>query len=215
MNKNKFLIFVAAFAATVSASAQQATTSAASGSSNGLLGQRYVDVGLAVTDFRNSTLDNGYSGSVAVNLPLTVNLDAAFGYGYERITDKSLGFEIKGTGHTIAARLAAYTQFAGVKPFADAVLGYSWVEASALGIKVDEDDGIYALGAGVEIPFEPSMTLTARVGFSDSFDGDTSGAWTLSLGLDRWFTNKFGAGIGVAFQEDEAVTFGLSARFRF
>jgi hypothetical protein len=210
MNYTKSL--VGALAALAAGAFLHGQSTAASSTTAGVLGQRYVGAGVFVDDFRDTSIDSGIGGGLLVNLPVASALDVAFEYSYERVDDSLLD----GREHAIAATLRAYNAYEGVKLFSDVTLGYAWdkIKAPSVG-RITDNDGFWAVGVGVEAPIASSTALVGRVAYGDRFDGDDSDAWTFTVGANHWFTPKLVGAASVSFQEDDAVlyTIGLGLRF--
>ena len=217
MNYTKSLVgTLAALAVGSSLFAQTAETSA----SAGLLGQRYVGASLSIEDFRTFDdlvgfeVDSAIGGSLSVNVPVRANLDAGFGYSYDKIDDSVF----EATQHAIGAGATVYGSWSGVKPFATATIGYSWtdIEVPSTGASANEDDAFWAAGVGVEVPVGPATALRGRVSYNDSFDSDDGdGSWAFSAGVNHWFTRKVAGVASVTFVEDDSVVYVVGARLRF
>ncbi len=210
MNYSKSL--VGALAAIAAGACLFGQTASVNNDSAGLLGQRYVGVGFFVDDLREVPVDSGLGGSVGVNLPITSNLDLAFQYAYERISDSLL----KARNHTVGATLRAYNPYEGVKLFSDATLSHSWSRVRAPGVgRVTENDPYWELGVGVEAPLTSSTALLGRVSYSDAFDGDVDGTWNFTAGVSHRFTAKVDGLASVTFHEDDAVVYAIGVAYRF
>jgi hypothetical protein len=77
------------------------------------------------------------------------------------------------------ANLTAYTNYQGVKPFAEVAVGYSWAKDKlsfgGTPVSDDRDDtGLWGLGVGVEIPLG-AVTVTPRITYQDDFEGGAPG----------------------------------------
>lgn len=152
----------------------------AAGRGTGLLGQRFVDVGVGLQDIDNFS-DHIYSAGASVNTPFLPSLaDASFGYTYSRIKGV-----IRGNANTFSTGLKFYAPLQGVKPFVGANVGWQWVSIRGFDT---EDDGIWGATAGVEIPVG-AFTLTPRIVYSDDFEStrNSSQEWSYELEANYWF----------------------------
>jgi len=209
MNYTKSL--VGALAAIAAGACMFGQTTDATVASAGLLGQRYASLGLFAEDFRNSSIDTGLGAQLGVNLPVTGNVDLGFSYEYLNVDDRLADID----GNSLGATARVHTRWSGVRPFADATLGYTWFEAdSAIG-GFDYDEYFWDLGVGVEIPVASSTALVARVGYGELFEDGFDGSWSFTVGANHWFTPKLAGAVQVSFAEDDAVTYGVGLALRF
>lgn len=187
--------------------AQNATTS------NGLLGQRFAEIGYVASDL-DSTADYGHDASVSVNLPLTTALDVGAGYTYSWLTG---GPSLHGS--TLFGYANAYTALDGAKPFVGAALGYTW---ASLPFGLSDDDWIWNVSAGIEIPVG-AFTIIPKITYADDFNGkigNSDDVWTYSVQANYWLnakTSVFGevARVDVHRSSSDAWTFGAGVRFKF
>lgn len=171
MKKHLSFAFATILLATSVAAQPQSTTVPPS---SGVLGQRYAEISGSASDPHGSS-DFGFGGTLAANVPLGAGLDLGFGYGYSRTRTEFFSglLEQRGREHVLGTSVTAYTTYQGVKPFAEAALGYSWAKdkLSFAGTTVldDRDDaGLWGLAVGVEIPFG-AVTFTPRISYQDDF----------------------------------------------
>lgn len=187
-------LFVAALAAT--ASAQTVTTS-----STGLLGQRYIEIGAGAIDPHNSSKE-GFTGDIAVNLPVQPGFDVGLGYSYSRLNYpySAVPFEARSRDHTVYATATSYMEAQGMKPFAGVALGYQWAKQNLLynltpgGVTVvndRNDEALWGLGVGVEIPVG-RVTVTPAVTYQDGFKRGSTGGFTYGVDTNYWVTQKVG-----------------------
>ena len=147
----------------------------------GLLGHRYTELNVGLQDIKHLS-DHGYSVGAAANNPLIPGvLDAGGTYSYSWIRGP-----FKGHANTIGGYATAYAPLNGVKPFAGAGVGYQWTSFS---FGEDDDDAIWGLTAGVEIP-AGAVTITPRINYADDFKGtrESSQAWTFQVEANYWFS---------------------------
>src|SRR5688500_1934456 len=147
----------------------------------GLLGTRYTELSVGLQDIKHVS-DHGYSVGASANSPLIPGvLDGGASYSYSWIRGP-----FKGHANTVGGYTTAYIPFNGVKPFAGAGLGYQW---SSFSFGANDDEAIWGLTAGVEIPAGPGLTFTPRVNYSDDFEGrrNSTEVWTFQVEGNYWF----------------------------
>lgn len=198
----------------LAASVSYAQTPADNHANYGLLGHRYTELNLGLQDIKHSQ-DHGYSVGAAANNPLIPGvLDAGASYSYSWIRGP-----FKGHANTIGAYATAYAPFNGVKPFAGAGLGYQW---SSFGFSANDDEAIWGMTAGVEIPVARGTTLTPRINYADDFEGsrNSSEAWTFQVEANYWYNARsavFGSIGKTDVRHSSGVSWnyevGLRARF--
>ena len=212
MTKKKLLSVLAALAAGVSAMAQSIPAPTTS-SSTGLLGQRYVDASFSAQD-AHSFSDHAYGLGVAVNLPFNESLDFGLGYDYGWLNSS-----VDTRSHTLSASATTYTTYNGMKPFFGAALGYGWTRAEVGSFSHKDNNGIWGLGAGVEIPVK-AVTLTPSLSYADSFKGGSTGVYAAGLEANHWFTKAVAGFADVSFSDarghgGEAWNYGVGVRVKF
>ena len=187
------------------------TTATRSG--NGLLGQRYAEFGVGLQDLKFIS-DHAYSFGATANTPLAPSgLDAGIGYSHAWVDG-----QIDGHANTFGGYLTAYVPLHDVKPFLSAGVGWEWTRFRRFG---DDDQGLWNLAAGVEIPLG-AITLTPRVSYADDFEGRFSSdqQWTYEVEGNCWINAKtavFGS-VGktdVVRSPAEAWNYRLGVRVRF
>jgi opacity protein-like surface antigen len=200
----------------------QATPNAGS---SGLLGQRFAQAGVGLVD-PHGTSDNGFAGDLGVNLPLQTGLDLGLAYNYNRInTDLgSAPLNIRSRDHSLFAGLTAYNTYEGWKPFFGAGLGYEWTRTkfrfAGTPVFTDRDDeAIWALGVGVEIPVG-AITFTPSIGYQDGFKSRSTGVFGYGVEAHTWFTRKIGGFADVTYSDPtgggtQSLTYRIGARLRF
>jgi hypothetical protein len=189
-----------ALGALAAAGAIHAQTAAASGTANGLLGQRYVEAGFGVQDIKHVS-SNVYSLGAAVNVPFIPSLvDVGANYSYDWI--KSAAF--RGHANTFGGDVKVYTTLSGVKPFVSAGLGWQWSHAFGS----SDDNGLWNAAVGVEIPVA-GFTVTPRIVYHDDFQGsrDSSQDWTYEVAGNYWITRTAAAFASVGYADDRGTNF--------
>ncbi len=209
MNLTKKTILTLGLVVAGASYAQTAQTATTTSAPVGLLGQSYSEVHFGVSDIKH-TSDNQYGVGVAANVPVSPFLDLTGGYDY--------GW-VRGTGHFngISGGATAYTLFHGVKPFAGAAVGYQWTRATGY----REDEGVWGLTAGVEIPVSV-VTITPRIVYSDDFHGTTRSSQQTSYEVEGnyWVNRSTAVFASVGYSDVHRTTndswdYTVGARFKF
>jgi hypothetical protein len=147
----------------------------------GLLGQRYVDVGFGVQD-ADGIKDNLYTAGATVNLPFVPNAaDFGFSYTYSRFKGP-----VRANGNAIGGNLNLYAPLQGVKPFVGVNVGWQWTSIRGFD---DDDYGVWGAAAGVEIPVG-AFTITPRIVYADDFENSANSSqdWTYEVEGNYWFS---------------------------
>jgi hypothetical protein len=209
MKLTKKITLTLGLLAAASASIAQTTASRA----QGLLGQRYVDVGVGVQD-ADQLSDHLYSAAAAVNLPLVPNVsDVGFNYTYSRFKGP-----IRANGNAIGGNLRVYAPLQGVKPFAGVNVGWQWTAIDGFD---DDDYGVWGATAGVEIPLG-AFVITPRIVYSDDFESslNSSQDWTYEVEANYWFSTTSAAYVSVGKTDGrrgsiDTWNYRAGVRFRF
>jgi opacity protein-like surface antigen len=209
---NTLAIALVGLAAALTTHAQSVTNN------GGLLGQRYAEASVGLID-PHGISSNGFSGDLAVNLPVQTGLDANFSYSYDRFNTSFAGTSLRSRDHTLGASLVGYNSFGNLKPFFGAGLGYQWNRTKIGAFKTRDDDSLWALGTGVEIPCG-TFTLTPKVTYQDGFKSDSAAGFTYGAEAHTWFTKSVGGFADVTFSDPtgggtQAWVYRIGARMRF
>lgn len=183
------------------------TTSAASGSAYGLLGQDYMGVHFGYTDVDSGPVSVAHSYGFIANRPSEVpNLDALFKYDFSR----ARAFGQKNEEHDFAIGAVGYVPLQGVKPFAEANVG--WAFGKFAGAK--SDSFTYLLGAGVEIQVIPRLVLSPYVNFQEATHYNRN-QWTYGVKATYRVAQEWSTSLAVELNKDDDVTvrFGLNRHF--
>ena len=199
MNPYKlFSSFIAAAVVTTAAVAQSSTAS----SNASLLGSRVAELGFGFVSVKGSSLDL-YATGATVNIRVSTGLDIAAGVSHAWV-------EANSSIDTTTANLSAiaYRDFASVRGFAVASLGYAWFPGGW------GDDWSWALRLGTEFDLSPRFTAIASAGYDDLFDNNSEGTFDGSLRLNYRASDRvlpyvettlieggnWGAVVGLAFK---------------
>ncbi len=179
----------------------------------GLLGKRYYGLDFTLADYRDN-LDNGYGGSMTANLPISSVVDFRSSYHYNIVNGEKTDLE----QHALQFDAVYYSRnFEYYTPFITGGLGYGWDSWEFSGpVKNDNDEGFFfAIGAGVEVPFNEKTAGFGSISFRDGVNSDTEDSWGLELGVNHWATSNTSIKASVYIVEDDSVTFRIGFRTLF
>lgn len=200
-------VALAASAQGAGASSSGMTTSAASGSAYGLLGQDYMGVHFGYTDVDSGPPNVAHSYGFIANRPSEVpNLDALFKYDFSR----ARAFGLKNEEHDFAIGAVGYVPLAGVKPFAEANVG--WAFGKFAGNR--SDSFTYLLGVGAEIQVMPRLALSPYVNFQEATHYNQN-QWTYGVKATYRVAQEWSTSLAVELNKDDDVTVrvGLNRHF--
>jgi hypothetical protein len=168
------------------AAAALVTGSVSVASASGLLGQRYAG---ATFDWvlwdedevpAGSSIDDGKGISLTLNQPLSSNVDLSVDYSYlDTGASIDLGeggaYDFDASSQALTFNATFYMPAGNMKPFVKVGAGWGWS-------KIDGDtdnDAIYQIVPGVEIPAGDKASLTLFAAWQDYFDneGEDDGSW--------------------------------------
>ncbi len=181
-----------AFGLLAAASTSFAQNTSATTTSNGLLGQSFLEFNYSLADI-DSRSDHGHGVSAVANVPVLpglLDVGGSYTYDWDGGTPTS-------HANTFLGYANAYVALEGAKPFVGVALGYSWV---SLPFGLGDHDPFWAVAAGVEIPFG-AFVFTPRISYSDDFNGrigNSDDRWVYELEGHYWFSPKAGAFVSVA-----------------
>lgn len=175
----------------------------------GLIGKQYAGLTVFTEDVQHADVGQGYGTGLIANFPLAPSLDLSLSASYEKFNDVHL------TDKRLGATLVAYKELSGVKVFADGSLSNTWQSIKFADQRLTNNDGIYALGVGVEVPIASATALFGRVAYNRYFDQANGDYWTFSFGLNHWISEKLGLVIAVTAYEDDSIVYGAGVNLRF
>lgn len=207
----------------------QAIPVAPSGS-DGLLGQRFAELGYSYLDFRgdlppaiaDSHVDLGH---LSGNVPLAPGFDAGLNYGYAREETSGGSFRSDIYTHSLAASATLYTVTGTTKPFLNVAVGHAWSRISTRvagfpGSTQHESSWYWSAGIGAEIALG-QFAVTPRISYTDGFESQSSGSWRYGVELHHWFSRTIGGYADVTYSPGEsdfapeAWTYSVGLRYRF
>ncbi len=176
--------------------------------SRGLLGQNYAHLGYNYVDIHHSGVDaNSYDFDL--NQGIREGVDTLLEYNYTR-SEPFLG------GHaswqSILAGARAYSRFNGVKPYAEAGLGWAWASAPVFG---NDNSFAWFAGVGVECTVAPDVTVTPFIRYSDATGIDDSDSWDYGVKGNYWINPTVAISGTVSINNDSDWTFGAGVNFHF
>jgi opacity protein-like surface antigen len=184
----------------------------------GQLGERFIGIGYTQVDFDGDFLEDGKGGTLHINMPLTKTVDLSASYSFMS-SETPTGLSA-GSTYDVDAKEAFFSAsfyFVGskAKPYLRPGIGWAKAEAQGSGIRVDEDEAVYDVEAGVEVPVGDRVAITPFVGWSDAFDSDYEGTFRYGVMADIDVTKSLGVVLGVTGDDDDDITYGIGALIRF
>jgi hypothetical protein len=178
--KNIRMLQTIALAAGLAASASIASAA-------GQVGQRYLEATLdGVFWDDDSGLDDGIGGSLTYNQPLAKNFDLGLGYSHLNSDlpdiDDGEGGEIDGGSLDSDLLFFSGTWFtpaANGKLFVRGAVAWSNLDADI--VIGDDDEWLWALETGLEIPVGQRAAVTPYIAYTDGFDGDIDGIFDFGV----------------------------------
>lgn len=180
----------------------------------GVLGQRFVEVGLTTVDY--SWLGaNANATNVGVKLPVGGNLDLGFGYSFAWFDQAG----VRVREHALTSSLLWHAAGKGVKPFAGFGLGYDYQRTTFRGGGRHEGIGLWGLTVGVEIPVG-DLTLTPTASYNDTTARHSVGSMQYGVEANYWFTTVVAGYAEATYSHymgdrGSAWTYRAGLRFRF
>lgn len=204
MKSNTRILKIVAAAALVAASIPGASAA-------GLVGQRYAAATFDWVFPDENAVDDGRGFTLALNQPLTQAIDLSLSYSYmDTGADVDLG---EGTGHVDASGQnllfggAYHLQAGTVKPFIS--VGAGWMRTNVAG--ETDNDAIYQIAPGVEVPAGEKASLTLFAAWNDYFDNEPEddGYWNFGAIAEFEINPKWSVLVRTTIDDDS--NWGLSA----
>lgn len=213
------LLAVAALSAVDLVYADGSAGSPAAESTDGVIGQRYVDLNFGVEHVKHLS-DNTYDVGAAVNVPVTSYMDAAVGYDYSWINST-----LDGRAHAFTLTDTVYgTLDSGAKPFLAVGIGYERDRISGAGFKTDTAEfGIWGLGVGIEVPTAvKGLSVTPAISYSDDFRKARNSTQARQYGVEvnYWLNAKWGVYGDISYADvlhsgADSWNYTVGARLKF
>lgn len=172
-----------------------------------LFGRNYTALYYSYFDYGDgdkSYLDDGYGGSIIVNMNQESNKDIQLGldYVYSDGVRNLQDVEIS-TLCFRADMVHTFSESEKVKPYFN--IGLRVLDMDVTGPATEEDDTDVGLGVGIGIEFELAPILMARISAEHDNVGDDADYFTAMLGC--WFTDDLMGTIGIGRETDADSTY--------
>jgi opacity protein-like surface antigen len=175
--------------------------------SAGLLGQTYASASLGFIDLDDTGID-ARSLALSANQYVRDGVDSFLDYNYTR-SDRFAGTRL--TQHDLLLGARAYTHWQGVKPYAEAGVGWVWQKAGG----ARDNSFAWAAGVGAEIEVAAQTTVTPFVRYSDLADGGDNNQWEYGVKANHWFTEKFALQGSLSRDDDQNLFYRLGVNVRY
>jgi opacity protein-like surface antigen len=175
--------------------------------SSGLLGQTYASAALGFVDLDNTGV-NARSYSLGLNQYVRDGVDSFLDYNYTR-SDRFAGTRL--TQHDLLVGARAYANYSGVKPYAEAGVGWVWQKAGP----VSDNSFAWAAGVGAEFAVASATNVTPFVRYSDITDGGDNDQWEYGVKANHWLTEKVALQGSISRDDDRNMfyRFGVNVRY--
>ena len=178
-------------------------------SGHGLLGQNYLGVSYAYTEFTDTSV-SGNTYGLTLNQGVREGLDTFLEYSYLQSTNTGFG-RIDQQIFDVGAR--AFTNLNnGLKPFIEGGLGGLWIKTPELS---HQHSFLFFGGAGVEIQATSELSFTpfARLSYANSVTNPKQ--WNYGLKTNYWFNDKVGLQGTLSRDNSRDMSYGLGVNFRY
>ncbi len=175
--------------------------------SSGLLGQTYASASLGYVDLDNTNV-SARSYSLGLNQYVRDGVDSFLDYNYTR-SERLAGTRL--TQHDLLVGARAYTNYSGVKPYAEAGVGWVWQKAGG----VSDNSFAWAAGVGAEFTVAPATTVTPFLRYSDISSGGDNDQWEYGVKANHWLTEKVALQGSISRDDDRNMfyRFGVNVRY--
>ena len=211
IHSTKSFLLAAAASLGLAASAFAQTTAPAEPASaahgSGLLGQSYASLSYGFIDLDGTGVDAN-SFTLAFNQGVRDGLDSFLEYDYTR-TDRILGSRL--TQHSLLAGARVFTDYRGIKPYAEAGVGWVWQK---FGGASDNSFG-WGAGVGAEIAVAPALTVTPFVRYTDVTEGSNNDSWEYGVKANYWLSEKLALQGGLSRDDDQNMVYRVGVNFRY
>lgn len=206
-------LILASFSVAAAAFAQQAEQTATAG----VLGRTSLQVSGAITEPEHNS-KTGVGADIGFRLPVSGNFDVCLDYVYARQCASSYfeTFDLRNRSNAVDVSTVGYTRIAGIKPFAEAGLGYAWEEnrltvknrvigGDWLGVQTLRDGyTTWHLDVGAEVPLA-SVVLTPRISYRDGFQNNKGAEFRYSVEAHTWVTKSLGLFAGISLTDPKTT----------
>ena len=172
-----------------------------------LFGQNYTALSYSYFDYGDgdkSYLDDGYGGSIIVNLNQESNKDIQLGLDYVYSDGERNLQDVEISTLCFRADLVhTFCESDKIKPYFN--IGLRVLDMDVTGPATEDDDTDVGLGVGIGIEFELTPILIARISAEHDNVGDDADYFTAMLGC--WFTDDLIGTIGIGRETDADSTY--------
>lgn len=175
--------------------------------SAGLLGQTYASASYGYVDLDNTSV-NARSYSLGLNQYVRDGVDSFLDYNYTR-SGRIAGTRL--TQHDVLLGARVYTNWQGVKPYAEAGIGWVWQKAGG----IRDNSFAWAAGVGAEIEVATKTTVTPFVRYSDLTDGGNNDQWEYGVKANHWLTEKLALQGSLSRDDDKNMFYRVGVNFRY
>ncbi|MBA3848462.1 MAG: hypothetical protein C0502_00520 [Opitutus sp.] len=173
----------------------------------GLLGQNYASLSYGFIDLDGTGVDAD-SFTLGFNRNVRDGLDAFLEYDYTQ-TDRVFGSRLR--QHSLLAGARVFTNYQGIKPYAEAGVGWVWQEFG----NNREDSFGWGAGVGAEIELSPVVAVTPFVRYTDLTEGSGNGTWDFGVKANVRLTDKFTVLGSVSRDDDQNMEYRVGVNFRY
>jgi hypothetical protein len=170
----------------------------------GILGHSFGEIGYTWHNIKNNS--DAYDIGGMANIPVAPGFDAQIGYDYfwwNDSTDPTTVQDYDYRLHTLAAGGKFFSFNAGgFKPFLGGMVGYAWSRGDFQRLRTFGHRWLYDVSAGAEFAMG-AISLTPRVGFSDTMHRSSIGSWHFGAEGHTWFNEKLGGFVDATYHEPQ------------
>jgi len=185
-----------------------AAPAVASTGGHGLLGQNYASLGYVYTDISDTSVNaSGYK--FALNQGVRDGLDTLLEYDYLRSDETGFG---RASQQILDAGVRGYVNYGGLKPYAEAGVGWAWLHAPA---GARENSFVWFAGVGAELQAAPDFSITPFVRFSYANSFTNHQQWDYGVKANYWVTEHVGLMATLSRDNSRDMSYGAGVNFRF
>lgn len=175
--------------------------------SRGLLGETYTHLGYSYIDTNHSEVD-AHSFDFSMNRGLYHGVDTMFEYNYTQSEPFAGG---KAWQQTLLAGGRWYKTLNSLKPYAEAGLGWSWID-TPFG---NDNSWAWFAGVGIEAAVAQNVTVTPFIRFTDAPEIGEADKWDFGVRGNYWINSRFAVSANLSIDDDQAWTMGAGVNLSF
>ncbi|MBI4625284.1 MAG: hypothetical protein HY736_18945 [Verrucomicrobia bacterium] len=193
MNSTKKVVFAAGalLLGPGSLPAQPATTAEA-----GLIGRRHAGLDFTYDHYNSAVIDYAFGAAAALNLPVNRTIDLSFRYDLSHTNDSNYGLN----HNALHATVLTYRRNEYGNAYFAGTLGQSWNRLKTFGVLSRDDDALWALSTGYEIPVGAVTAINARLSYGDAFRRNKK-TLRYRLEANHWFSSDFAGVASVSYNQ--------------